>query len=223
GSRATSGSAGARSASRRPATSAWRCRTSRSPCSAPTTRAPTSRRATSPTPTAIVSARRCSSSARAIAGSSPSRPRASRTMRGLVFFLLLAPAVMAAAGELVANRAAAPHAFDHGPEEAALVAALAKVQDSRVDEAIADLEQVVRLNPTFRLAQLVYADLLLAKARPITDFGSMPSAPLQQIMALREEAKARLRHYREPLPPDRIPAALVKLGASQRHAIVVNL
>src|SRR5690606_21543483 len=95
--------------------------------------------------------------------------------------------------------------------------------DSRVDEAIADLEQVVRLNPTFRLAQLVYADLLLAKARPITDFGSMPSAPLQQIMALREEAKARLRHYREPLPPDRIPAALVKLGASQRHAIVVNL
>ena len=142
--------------------------------------------------------------------------------------LLIIPLILAVvvpgtvmAGEMVANRVAA-HNVDHG-QEAALVRALEKIRNSQIDGAIDELGQLVEVNPRFRLAQLMYADLLLAKSRPISDFGSMPSAPLGRIVALRDEARARWRHYIEPPPRDRIPSTMVRLSPDQRHAIMVNL
>jgi len=133
--------------------------------------------------------------------------------------LLHAPGV--AAGDLIANRVAL-HKVDHG-QEAALINALEDISGARIDGAIDELRRLVEVNPNFRLAQLMYADLLLAKARPITDFGSVPSAPLTRITALRDEARARWRHYLEPPPGDRIPSALVRLSPDQRNVIMVNL
>jgi murein L,D-transpeptidase YafK len=127
----------------------------------------------------------------------------------------------AAAGDLIANRVAV-HNLDHG-QEAALIRALENVRRDQIDGAIDELRRVVEVNPNFRLAQLMYADLLLAKSRPITDFGSMPSASLGQVAALRDEARARWRHYLEPPPGDRIPSSLVRLSPDQRHVIMVNL
>jgi murein L,D-transpeptidase YafK len=147
-------------------------------------------------------------------------------MRRFITATLLLPSALmfctgAGAGELVAN-SIARHNVDHG-QEAALVRALEKIRGSQIDGAIDELERVVEVNPNFRLAQLMYADLLLSKSRPITDFGSMASAPLGQIVALRDEARARWRHYREPPHGDRVPSALVRLSPGQRHVILVNL
>ena len=142
-------------------------------------------------------------------------------MRRLALIGLAVVATQAAAGELIANRAA-PSALNHG-DEALLVSALDKVADSQLDAAIAEMQQVTAANPNFRLAQLIYADLLLAKSRPITDFGSLSSVPYERIRAWREEARARWAHYHQPPPRDRIPASLVMLSGHQQYAIVVDL
>lgn len=132
--------------------------------------------------------------------------------------LLAAPAH---AADLVAKHVAL-HDFDRG-QERMLVRALDKIGHGQLDGALAELQQLVTESPRFRLAQLVYADLLLAKVRPITDFGNVPSASYGQIQALRDEARARWQHYLAPSPAGLVPASLVKLSDDQRYAIVVDM
>lgn len=112
--------------------------------------------------------------------------------------------------------------LDDGTEEM-LIAAMEKMRGGQLDAALAELKQLVEKNPNFRLAQLMYADLLLAKSRPITDFGSLSSAPYGQIAALREEARARWRHFLTPPPAGEVPSSVVKLSSDQRHVIVVDM
>jgi murein L,D-transpeptidase YafK len=125
------------------------------------------------------------------------------------------------AGDLV-TRTAQVHSIDHG-YEAMLINALEKIGDNRIHEALDELEMLTRLQPDFKLAQLVYGDLLLARSHPITDFGNNYNAPLDVIDSLREEARVRWQHHISPLAESRIPRSLVELNASQQYAIVVDL
>jgi len=126
----------------------------------------------------------------------------------------------ATGGEMIANHAAVHH-LDHG-QERLLVNALEQIRRHRINEALPMLERVTRANPRFRLAQLIYADMLLARSRPINDFGSFPSARYDQLLSLREEARARWSHYLARPPRDLIPGSLVELGQHQSHAVVVD-
>ena len=125
------------------------------------------------------------------------------------------------AGEIIANHAAI-HYLDRGYEKL-LIDALEKVRGNHIGDALTVLQQVVNNNPNFRLAQLMYADLLLAQGRPISGFGSYPSASYERITALRDEAYARWRHHLSPPPVDRVPASLVKLSNLQKYVIVVDM
>ena len=107
--------------------------------------------------------------------------------------------------------------------ESLFVKALEEISNNHIDAAIADLEYLVNVNPKFRLAQLVYADLLLSRSRPIMDFGNLPSAPYEAINALRQEAKARWQHRQSASFENRIPAAFVQLDRQQEYAIIVDL
>ncbi|MBI2993448.1 MAG: L,D-transpeptidase family protein [Gammaproteobacteria bacterium] len=142
-------------------------------------------------------------------------------MKFSVILFLALLAMPACAADLVAKHVVL-HDFDHG-QELMFVEALDRIGRGQLDGALAELQQLVIDNPSFRLAQLVYADLLLAKSRPIGDFGNVPSAAYGQIQALRDEAQARWRHYRAPSPAGLVPASLVKLSDDQRYAIVVNM
>lgn len=137
---------------------------------------------------------------------------------------LLLPAAVchAQGGDMIVNHAAV-HTLNHGQEQQ-LVDALEKIRQTRIDDALAELKQLVNANPKFRLAQLIYADMLLSRSRPIHGFGNFPGATYDQIAALRDEADARWQHYLHPPPEDRthIPRALVKLSPHQTHAIVVD-
>lgn len=128
-----------------------------------------------------------------------------------------APAV---AGDLIVNHASIHH-LDHG-QERLLVDALEKIRSDRVNEALPMLHRVTTANPKFRLAQLIYADMLLARSRPLKGFGGFPSARYDQILSLREEARARWSHYLAQPPENRIPGSLVELGPHQTHAVVVD-
>jgi len=107
--------------------------------------------------------------------------------------------------------------------EALLIKALEEIKENRIDAALSDLEHLVKINPKFRLAQLMYADLLLARARPITDFGNLSYAPYENIVALRDEAKARWQHYISPTEIGSIPSSFVQLDEKQKYAIIVDL
>jgi len=114
------------------------------------------------------------------------------------------------------------HNIDH-QYEAILVNALGKIKDNKIDDALSDLEHLVRINPNFKLAQLIYADLLLAQARPITDFGNFSAIPYENIAALREEARVRWQHYHSPPLTDKIPDIFVQVSNKQKHIILVDL
>lgn len=135
--------------------------------------------------------------------------------------VLLGAALPAPAQDLI-SQAAAPHAAAHGLETQ-LIKVLDDIAASRIDQALAGLEQVVRDKPEFRLAQLIYGDLLLAKSRPITDFGNLSYAPGATVDALRAEAMARWRHYLLPPQDGRVPAELIMLSPEQRYTVVVDL
>ena len=107
--------------------------------------------------------------------------------------------------------------------EIGLVQALDKISNNRIDDALRDLEILVHLNPKFRLAQLVYADLLMAQTHPIKDFGNFSSAPYEEIVALREEAKSRLRYYQIPKTTGLLPKSFVQMDNKHKYAIIVDL
>jgi murein L,D-transpeptidase YafK len=136
--------------------------------------------------------------------------------------LALAAGTCAAAGMTTQRLApVAPHA--EPGQEHRLIEAIERIRGAQVDAALQELGALTGENPNFRLAQLMYADLLLSKTRPLREFGNLSSAPYQQILALRDEARARWQHHLAIPPPAGIPAALVKLSGQQKHAIVVDM
>ncbi|MEE9551671.1 MAG: L,D-transpeptidase family protein, partial [Gammaproteobacteria bacterium] len=107
--------------------------------------------------------------------------------------------------------------------ETMLVNALGKVKDNQIDNALSDLKHLVTINPKFKLAQLIYADLLLAQAHPITDFGNFSVAPYEDIVALRDEARVRWQHHRSPPVSQQVPDFHLQPGGKEKHIVVVEL
>src|SRR5574340_957732 len=105
--------------------------------------------------------------------------------------------------------------------ELALAKSLQAVGNNRLDVALDEVDSLLRINPNFKLAQLVRGDLLLARARPINDFGDAPNAPQDRVQDLRQEANARLQRVQQQ-QPIAVPKYLWQFDSRQRHAIVVD-
>jgi murein L,D-transpeptidase YafK len=106
--------------------------------------------------------------------------------------------------------------------DAMLASALQEIAAQRFDRALEHIDALLKARPNFRLAHLIRGDLLIARARPLSDIGSAVNAPADRIADLREEAVARLRAYRERPPEGQVPRYLMKLKPEQQHAIVVD-
>ena len=145
----------------------------------------------------------------------------SNTVKTILIFIWCFSFNSANARDLV-TQATPINNIDH-QYETILVNALDKIKDNKIDNALSDLEHLVKINPDFKLAQLIYADLLLAQARPITDFGNYSATPYENIAALREEARVRWQHHLSPHTNNKIPASLVQISKQQRHVVVVDL
>lgn len=143
------------------------------------------------------------------------------TLLCAVFAGLLMPYAMA--------MGAKPPALKHeaqsqaqGDIEAMLVKSLLEIRENRLDQALKDIDALLKVYPTFKLAHLIRGDLLLARAHPLSTIGNAAGASQLQISDLREEARARLLRHLEQLPPNRVPRYLVQLQPEQRHAVVVD-
>ena len=104
-----------------------------------------------------------------------------------------------------------------------LIAAIQLIRAGLVDDALEQIEKILDNKPDFKLAQLIYGDLLMAKAEGITDFGHFNPAYIDEISALRQEAQVRWHHKQNPPDTKQIPNALIQLAKQQTFALVVDL
>ncbi len=106
--------------------------------------------------------------------------------------------------------------------ETLLMSALENIAQSRIDEALIELEILRSINPKFSLAQLVYADLLMAKNQRITDFGNYHKIDNEKINPLRDEILARWNYYKSPIDKTLIPSSIIQLSDKQDYILVVD-
>ncbi len=110
---------------------------------------------------------------------------------------------------------------DAGPE-AQLARVFESIDQNRLDIALKQAEDLTRAYPTFRLAQLVKGDLLLARSRQIKAFGNVANAPSDRLTDLREEAIARLKAYRNKPQANVVPRYLLQMQQDQKFAVVID-
>lgn len=96
-------------------------------------------------------------------------------------------------------------------------------------QALAESEQLLKVQPNFQLAQLVHGDLLSSFVRPVNDMGDLPkstrlSSPLYPaaLGELREESLQRLKALRERPPANTVPSQFLALSERNKHAIAVD-
>ncbi|HEY9051356.1 MAG TPA: L,D-transpeptidase [Gammaproteobacteria bacterium] len=126
--------------------------------------------------------------------------------RILIMFLLLMSSVSA-------------QALLH-PEQR-LLNALEAIQTAQLAKAEQLLQTLVADEPDFRLAQLLYADVMKAKANPLQQIG-MGLKPGDELEQLLSEVKSRWQANQET-GVDKIPAVLSRIDDYYMHAIVVDL
>ncbi len=111
---------------------------------------------------------------------------------------------------------------DSGPEPQ-LARVFDAIEQNRWEAALEEADLLLRSYPNFRLGHLVRGDLLLARTRPIKDFGDGVS-PMERdkIADLRDEAVARLHGYKSKPPANLLPRYLLQLRPDDKYAIVVD-
>ncbi|MCG8378208.1 MAG: L,D-transpeptidase family protein [Proteobacteria bacterium] len=106
--------------------------------------------------------------------------------------------------------------------EGLLIKAIENIKNNNTEKAIKDLESLIKVNPDFKAAQIMYADMILARSQQITDFGNISNASFEHISALRDEVQARWNYYKSPADRDKIPSSLIQINTKQEHILVVD-
>lgn len=113
-----------------------------------------------------------------------------------------------------------------GLAEARLIEVYRLVSRAQGREALAKAERLVQDYPHFQLAQLVYGDLLAARAGPVRAMGDVPEPMLKtaapMLRELLDESQMRLKALRERPPAGAIPSQFLALSPRNRHAIAVD-
>ncbi len=120
---------------------------------------------------------------------------------------------------LIGTANAAP---DSRATEERLAKSLLDIKNNRLDIAMNEVDSLLRVNPNYKLAQLVRGDLLMAKAGAISSFGSASHASGDKIQDLRDEARVRLQRAQAQPQTRHAPRYLWKLNEQQKYALVVD-
>jgi hypothetical protein len=135
-------------------------------------------------------------------------------------------AVMTLVGDQGPAMAEVPPAALQGTPEARLIAIYHLIASHRLDAALQAAEALTRAHPTFKLAQLVQADLLSARTGPLPVFGgALPAKDAHlaaELALLRDEAQLRLQALQERPPANALPADLLVVPESLKQVIVVD-
>lgn len=133
---------------------------------------------------------------------------------------------------------ATPSASEQARAEARLVQILDQIQRNEINDALAALTTLTEEIPTFRAAQLLYADLLRMRAGN-TAFGAsvasqLPAVgnqrsiadkaipPSEHLVGLQREMKQRRNALLHLPPAGMLPSNFVQLAPNIKHAIAVD-
>ena len=106
--------------------------------------------------------------------------------------------------------------------ENVLVNAIENIKKNKIEQASEQLSKLIKINPDFRAAQLIYADLMLSRSQPITDFGNIDNASFNHIDSLFSEVKARWDFRKIVIDNEKLPSSLITIANTQSHIIVVD-
>ena len=140
----------------------------------------------------------------------------------LILFILFFETT-AAAADLVSRARLNDIPFEKLNYENSVIKILDLVRKGNLDAAISESRDLLNLKPDFKLARLIYGDLLLAKSRGISDFGNYYSASFEDISSLLEEARIRWKHHHKSINKDLVPFSLVQLNEDQKFVVVIDL
>lgn len=130
------------------------------------------------------------------------------------------PAVSATSAGTVAP--AISTAIPHAETELQLISVIETFRRGEVESAIEEAKNLISDNPKFKLAHLVYGDLLASRAGVPMSFQS-DRISRKAVDPLMAEARQRWKHYRTAQRYNRVPELLVQLSPSQKNAVVVDL
>ena len=105
--------------------------------------------------------------------------------------------------------------------ELRLFSVLKDIQAGQVTQARQELESILRVNPQFKLAQLVHADLLRARYSVLGSIGAVGQPVSDHQQALRDEMFKRWQHLSHHERAG-IPGYLLDLDTAYKHVIVVD-
>ncbi|MGB0733387.1 MAG: L,D-transpeptidase family protein, partial [Pontibacterium sp.] len=105
--------------------------------------------------------------------------------------------------------------------EALLLESLKAIREQDVDEAINRLAALTEQQPDFKLAQLIYADLMAARGTPLHSLGK-GGVDQKKLDGFISEAKARMLMETEKPSADMIPASMIQLAPNQKYALVMD-
>ncbi|MDP2240754.1 MAG: L,D-transpeptidase family protein [Burkholderiales bacterium] len=146
-------------------------------------------------------------------------------MKRLRSCLLLALAMTVAAIAITPSTGRAGQPLNNarpGSADAQLKAVLEKIAQTQLDAALDGANQLTSSYPTFRLGHLVRGDLLLARGRPIAEFGNTGHVARERLDELRAEVSVRVRAYSDHPPQGLVPRYLLQFAPAQQHAVVVD-
>jgi len=107
------------------------------------------------------------------------------------------------------------------PEEDIFLA-LEEIQSTHLDQAAHRLKSLLQREPDFKLAQLLYGDILKARTRGLHNPGQAIK-DTSQLDPLLQEARLRFAAKLNNKPYDRIPAPLLWVDSSIKNVILVDL
>ncbi|MES1924124.1 L,D-transpeptidase family protein [Salinisphaera sp. T31B1] len=142
--------------------------------------------------------------------------------RCLLFVVVLAvmpaiPAVFAA--DTPAGNAPA---IQHADAESQLLAVLNMARQGDYDGALDDLSALIEARPNFRLAQLVYGELMVARTGRSID-SDISAQMRDQRDALLDEAKTRWAHRMAASNAGKVPDVILQIAPEFKHVVVVDL
>ncbi len=106
--------------------------------------------------------------------------------------------------------------------EQSLLETIREIQNLNHDLALAGTRDLIRQYPRSRLGHMLYADLLLAKAEPLTGIGSGIDADRAK-RDFRHEIRQRWQHDTSPAHRGLYPENIVTLAENQPYAILIDL